>query len=432
MELPHVSSALGVVHPMMLAHGTNAEVWDEQDQRYIDFVAGIGVLNVGHRHPAVIKAVKAQADALMHSAFNAVPHRPYLKVCQALADFLPLPYPVKCMLTNSGAEATENALKIARTATGRQAVIAFDEGFHGRTLAALNLNGKVKPYKNGLGVLPGPVHHVPFPSPDNDIDADTAMAALDRTVRVEVPADEVAAIIIEPVQGEAGFRALEPKFAARLPEWCKQHGILLIADEIQCGFGRTGSPMAFSAFDLTPDLVLIGKSIAGGLPLAAVAGRAEIIDSPPPGGLGGTYSGNPMACAAALAVMQTMTPETLTQWRSNLQPRLETAYRRWCDLGCFHMLGELTGMGCMRGVVFEDTPHASGRVHLTRLIEAARQRGLLLMPSGRDRNVLRLLPPLTIEPDVLDEGLALLEQAIHDVAALNTSTQSEICQTATQ
>ncbi|WP_275287470.1 2-aminoadipate transaminase [Halomonas elongata] len=412
MDLPHISDSLGIVHPICIERGRNAEVWDEQGKHYVDFVGGIGVLNLGHGHPAVVEAVKAQVGTLMHSAFNALPHRGYLEVARALDAFVPVSYPLSCMLTNSGAEATENALKIARAATGRQGVIAFDDGFHGRTLAALNLNGKVKPYKNRLGALPGPVHHLPFPSRDGGVDADTAMAALERLFEVEIPADEVACLIIEPVQGEGGFRLLCADFATRLRALCEAHGIVLIFDEIQSGFGRTGKRFAFSHLDVEPDLLLMGKSMAAGLPLAAVAGKAELMDAPPKGGLGGTYSGNAVACAAARTVMELMSEERLADWSERQEARVVEAYRDWRASGRYPMLGEMTGVGAMRGIVFEDTPGATGAEHLAALLAAAREEGVLLMPSGRRRNVLRLLPPLTAEPEVLGEGLARLERAL--------------------
>lgn len=412
MNLTHVSGSLGIVHPICIERGRNAEVWDDQDKRYIDFVGGIGVLNLGHGHPAVIEAIKAQAEKLVHSAFNAVPHRGYLEVAKALDSFVPVTYPLSCMLTNSGAEATENALKVARAATGRQAVIAFDDGFHGRTLAALNLNGKVKPYKNRLGSLPGPVHHVPFPSQDGDVDADQAMAALERLFEVEIPADEVACIIVEPVQGEGGFRLLCADFAARLRALCDEHGIVLIFDEIQSGFGRTGRRFAFSHLGVEPDLLLMGKSMASGLPLAAVAGKAELMDALPKGGLGGTYSGNAVACAVARVVMDLMSEDNLHQWSERQETMILEAHRRWHASGRFPMIGELTGVGAMRGIVFKDTPRASGGEHLMALLTAAREEGVLLMPSGRQRNVLRLLAPLTTEAEVLKEGLNRIERAL--------------------
>ncbi|MEQ5818167.1 aspartate aminotransferase family protein [Halomonas sp. SCS19] len=410
MDFPHVSASLGIVHPLCVEHGRNAELWDENGRHYVDFIGGIGVLNLGHGHPAVVEAVKAQVDRLMHSAFNALPHRGYLEVAQALDAFVPVSYPLSCMLTNCGAEATENALKVARGATGRQAVIAFDDGFHGRTLAALNLNGKVKPYKTGLGSLPGPVYHLPFPSRDNDVSTEQAIHALDRLLEVELPADEIAAIIVEPVQGEGGFRLLDATFAAHLREFCDRHGMALIFDEIQSGFGRTGRRFAFTHLGVEPDLLLMGKSMAAGLPLAAVAGKSRFMDALPKGGLGGTYSGNPVACAAARTVMEVMSETRLAGWSEAQESLIVATHARLKER--FPMVGALTGVGAMRGIVFNDTAGASGAEHLAALLAAGREAGVLLMPSGRRRNVLRLLAPLTAEPEVLREGMARLERAL--------------------
>ncbi|KPQ26022.1 MAG: hypothetical protein HLUCCA13_02860 [Halomonas sp. HL-48] len=417
MDLPHVSAALGVIHPICIARGRNAEVWDEAGQRYIDFIGGIGVLNLGHSHPAVVEAVKAQVETLMHSAFNALPHRGYLAVAEALSQFVPVSYPLSCMLTNSGAEATENSLKVARGVTGRQAVIAFDDAFHGRTLAALNLNGKVKPYKSGLGALPGPVYHLPFPSRDSGVTAEQALTALERLFDVEIPADEVASIIVEPIQGEGGFRLLCPQFAKALRDICDKHNILLICDEIQSGFGRTGQRFGFTHLGIEPDLLLMGKSMAAGLPLAAVVGRRELMDALPKGALGGTYSGNAVACAAALAVMDVMQEEALTAWSDAQEAAIVSAYQRWKASERFSMVGAMTGVGAMRGIVFEDTENATGAEHLANLLVAGRDAGVLLMPSGRKRNVLRLLPPLTTEPEIMAEGLGLIEQALETLEA---------------
>ncbi|MCP1314176.1 MULTISPECIES: aspartate aminotransferase family protein [unclassified Halomonas] len=417
MDLPNISASLGVIHPVCIARGRNADVWDEQGRRYIDFIGGIGVLNLGHCPSAVVEAVKAQVETLMHSAFNAVPHRGYLDVAKALERFVPLSFEATCMLTNSGAEAMENALKVARGVTGRQAVLAFDDAFHGRTLAALNLNGKVKPYKNRLGALPGPVYHLPFPSADSGVSAEQALAALERVFEVEVPADEVACIVVEPVQGEGGFRMLCPRFAKALRALCDTHGIVLICDEIQSGFGRTGRRFAYTHLGIEPDIVLMGKSMAAGLPLAALVGRAEMMGALPRGGLGGTYSGNAVACAAALAVMEIMSEEALAGWASAQEAMIVDAHRRWRESGRFPMLGALTGIGAMRGIVFEDTASATGAEHLDALLAAGREAGVLLMPSGRRRNVLRLLAPLTTEPEVLAEGLDMIERALEALTA---------------
>lgn len=415
MDLSQVSQSLGVIHPICLARGLNAEVWDEQGNRYIDFVGGIGVLNVGHRHPQVVSAIKEQLDNLLHSAFNAIPHRGYINVTQQLANFVPVSYPLTCMLTNSGAEATENALKVARAYTGRQAVIAFDDGFHGRTLAALNLNGKVAPYKQQLGPLPGPVYHLPFPSPDSDVSSEQAKQALARLFEVEISATEIACIIVEPVQGEGGFRVLCREFAAHLAAVCEAHNIVLIFDEIQSGFGRTGHRFAFTHLDIEPDLLLLGKSMAAGLPLAALTGRSEIMNALPKGGLGGTYSGNALACAAASSVMKIMSSETWLSLGEQQERIIQRTYQQWLNSGRYPMLGALTGIGAMRAVVFKDTNNATGSEHLAQLLTAARAEGVLLMPSGRRRNVLRLLAPLTTEPAILEEGLQAVERALNSL-----------------
>ncbi|EPC00056.1 hypothetical protein L861_07780 [Litchfieldella anticariensis FP35 = DSM 16096] len=409
---PCVSQSLGIIHPIVLEKGLNSEVWDSNGKRYIDFVGGIGVLNLGHCHPAITAAAKSQIDKLIHSAFNAVPHQGYLDIAEALQSFIPVGYALSCMLTNSGAEATENALKISRAATGKQAVIAFDGGFHGRTLAALNLNGKVNPYKVGIGTLPGPVYHIPFPSPDNGASTSEAIQALDRLFEVEISSDEIACIIVEPVQGEGGFRVLDHVFAKHLRKVCDERGIVLIMDEIQSGFGRTGTRFAFTHLGIEPDLLLMGKSMASGLPLAAVAGRESLMSVLPKGGLGGTYSGNAVACAAAKVVMEVMSDANLSQWSNAQESLLLETHDRWKRSQRFPMLGPITGIGSMRGIVFEDTVNATAAEHLAALLIAARQAGVLLMPSGRKRNVLRLLPPLTISQEHLSEGLSKIERAL--------------------
>nr|BFE94278.1 hypothetical protein GCM10020185_48140 [Pseudomonas brassicacearum subsp. brassicacearum] len=259
MSSETISQSISIVHPVSLSHGKNAEVWDTNGKRYIDFVGGIGVLNLGHCHPRIVEAIREQATRLTHYAFNAAPHAPYIELMERLAAFIPVDYPVSGMLTNSGAEAAENALKIVRGATGRTAVIAFDGAFHGRTLATLNLNGKVAPYKQKVGVLPGPVYHLPYPSKDNGVTGEEALKAMERLFSVEIDVNDVACFIVEPVQGEAGFLAMDVPFAQTLRQFCDDKGIVLIADEIQSGFGRTGQRFAFSRLGIEPDLILLGK-----------------------------------------------------------------------------------------------------------------------------------------------------------------------------
>ncbi|MCO6058055.1 aspartate aminotransferase family protein [Pseudomonas sp. MOB-449] len=407
-----ISASLSVVHPITLSHGQNAQVWDTEGNSYIDFVGGIGVLNLGHCNPAVVAAITEQAQRLTHSAFNAVPHQGYRDLMKALTDFIPVDYPLAGMLTNSGAEAAENALKIVRAATGRTVVIAFDGGFHGRTLATLNLNGKVAPYKQRVGTLPGPVYHVPYPSPDTGVTADEAFKAIDRLFSVEVDISEVACFIFEPVQGEGGFLAMDPAFAQGLRRFCDANGIFLIIDEIQSGFGRTGQRFAFPRLGIEPDLLLLGKSIAGGLPLGAVVGRETLMNALPKGGLGGTYSGNPLACAAALASLNLMTDANLASWGEAQQQAILRRYERWRQQAISPYLGRLTGTGAMRGIELVTPEGKPASQQLAELLEAARRKGLLLMPSGKSRHVVRLLAPLTIEPELFERGLDIFEECL--------------------
>jgi len=412
MSNESISQSISIVHPIRLSHGKNAEVWDENGKRYIDFVGGIGVLNLGHCHPRVVAAIQQQATRLTHYAFNAAPHGPYVEFMERLARFMPLSYPVSGMLTNSGAEAAENALKIVRGATGRTAVIAFDGGFHGRTLATLNLNGKVAPYKQKIGVLPGPVYHLPYPSADNGVTCEEALKAMDRLFSVEIDVAEVACFIVEPVQGEAGFLALDVEFARALRRFCDERGILLIADEIQSGFGRTGQRFAFTRLGIEPDLVLLGKSIGGGVPLGAVVGRKALLDNLPKGGLGGTYSGNPIACAAALATLDEMSDLNLQTWGERQEQAIVSRYQRWKAEHLTPYLGRLTGVGAMRGIELLKADGSPAPEQLSALLSAARDAGLLLMPSGKSRHIIRLLAPLTIEPEVLEEGLDILQDCL--------------------
>ena len=350
MSSETISQSINVVHPVTLSHGKNAEVWDTDGKRYIDFVGGIGVLNLGHCHPRIVEAIREQATRLTHYAFNAAPHMPYIELMDRLTAFIPVDYAVSGMLTNSGAEAAENALKIVRGSTGRTAVIAFDGAFHGRTLATLNLNGKVAPYKQKVGALPGPVYHLPFPSKDNGVTCAEALKAMDRLFSVEIDVNDVACFIVEPVQGEAGFLAMDVEFAQALRTFCDEKNILLIADEIQSGFGRTGERFAFSRLGIEPDLILLGKSIAGGVPLGAVVGRKSLLDTLPKGGLGGTYSGNPIACAAALATLDEMTDANLQAWGSQQEEAIVSRYESWRASKLSPYLGRLTGVGAMRGI----------------------------------------------------------------------------------
>ena len=408
----NVTDAFTMVHPLTLVKGKNAKVWDDNDRCYIDFVGGIGVLNFGHCHPHIVNAIVNQAQSLIHYAYNAAGHLPYQTFMTRLCKIVPMTGELAGMLTNCGAEATENAIKIARLNTKRTGVIAFDGGFHGRTLAAVNLNGKVAPYKRGLGALASGVYHIPFPSADNGVSDQQAIEALERLFVVETDVDNIGAIIAEPIQGEGGFQLMSPTFAKYLRTFCDEHGILLIMDEIQSGYGRTGTPFAFTHLGIEPDLLLLGKSIAGGLPLGAVIGKAEVINGLPKGSLGGTYSGNPVACAAANATLDIMEEDDVWQSAKHYAETIEQTIAQWQEEGVSSWLFGLTGIGAMRGIELRHPKYGVHSSVMTRVLSEARARGLLLMPSGQHRHIIRLLPPLTIEPETLQEGLAILKEVL--------------------
>lgn len=411
-KMHNVTDAFTMVHPVTLTRGVNAKVWDTNDRCYIDFVGGIGVLNFGHCHPQIVSAIINQTQSLIHYAYNAAAHTPYQTFMPRLCEIIPISGELAGMLTNCGAEATENAIKVARLKTNRVGVIAFDGGFHGRTLAAVNLNGKVAPYKRGLGPLASCVYHIPFPSPDNEVSDQQAIVALNRLFEVETDVDNIGAIIAEPVQGEGGFQLMSPSFAKYLRAFCDDHGILLIMDEIQSGYGRTGSPFAFPHLGIEPDMILLGKSIAGGLPLGAVIGKASVMNGLPKGSLGGTYSGNPVACAAANATIDIMQEDKIWESADKYTQTIENTIAQWQEEGVSPWLYGLTGIGAMRGIELRHSEYGTHPSIMAHVLNEARDQGLLLMPSGKHRHIIRLLPPLTIEPETLQAGLDILKKVL--------------------
>ncbi|WP_430738157.1 2-aminoadipate transaminase [Psychrobacter sp. VH5] len=411
-KMHNVTDAFTMVHPVTLTRGVNAKVWDINDRCYIDFVGGIGVLNFGHCHPHIVSAIINQTQSLIHYAYNAAAHTPYQTFMPRLCELIPISGELAGMLTNCGAEATENAIKVARLKTNRVGVIAFDGGFHGRTLAAVNLNGKVAPYKRGLGPLASCVYHIPFPSPDNEISDQQAIDALNRLFEVETDVNNIGAIIAEPVQGEGGFQLMSPSFAKYLRAFCDDHGILLIMDEIQSGYGRTGLPFAFTHLGIEPDMILLGKSIAGGLPLGAVIGKASLMNGLPKGSLGGTYSGNPVACAAANATIDIMQEDEVWESADQYAQTIENTIAQWQEEGVSPWLYGLTGIGAMRGIELRHSEYGTHPSIMARVLNQAREQGLLLMPSGKHRHIIRLLPPLTIEPETLQAGLDILKKVL--------------------
>jgi len=396
----------------------NAELWDVDGKRYIDFAAGIAVLNTGHRHAKVIAAVKQQAECFTHTCFHVAPYESYIRLAERLNAITPGDHPKKTMFVTTGAEAVENAVKIARAFTGRPAVIAFGGAFHGRTLLGMALTGKVAPYKKGFGPFPADVYHVPYPRTYHGVGTAEALAGLNQLFQSDVDPARVAAIIVEPVQGEGGFYPAPSDFLQALRALCDERGILLIVDEIQTGIARTGRMFAIEHAGEVPDLVTMAKGLGGGFPLAAVTGRAEIMDAAQPGGLGGTFGGSPVGIAAAHAVLDVIEEEKLCERAETIgalmRERLSTMARR----NSFNCIGDVRGLGAM--VAFELVKDRTTREPDTALAGAlvakAQGKGLILLTCGPDGNVIRLLAPLTIPQEQVNEGLDILEQALAEVA----------------
>ena len=400
-------------------------VWlrDVDGKTYLDFAGGLGVLNVGHRHPQVMAALRAQLDRYLHTCFHVAMYEPYVALAERLNEITPGDFPKKTMLVNSGAEAVENAVKIARAATGRKAVITFEHAFHGRTLLGLSLTSKVDPYKVGFGPFAPEIYRIPYPylyrCPQKHSGTCTAhvIATIEEAFRVRVDAGDVAAVIIEPVTGEGGFIVPPPDFLPALADLCRRHGILLVADEVQTGFGRTGRFFAVEHAGVEPDLLVAGKSLASGLPLASVTGRADLMEAPQAGGLGGTYGGNPLACVAALAVIDVMQSEGFLERAQaigvHVLARFQTMQRR------FPIIGDVRGLGAMVGMeLVEDRESKTpAQAATAQVLAACLERGLLILKSGVYDNVIRILVPLVISDEDLERGLNVLEEALAAVAA---------------
>ena len=394
----------------------NAELWDVEGRRYIDFASGIAVLNTGHLHPKVKEAIARQLDKLTHTCFQVTPYESYIALAEQLNALAPGASPKKTIFLTTGAEAVENAIKIARFHTKRSGVIAFSGGFHGRTLACISLTGKVQPYKAGFGPMLPEIYHVPYPMPYHGVTVEHSLQALEQLFKADVDPARVAALIIEPVLGEGGFYVAPPELLRRLRGLCDSHGIVLIADEIQTGFARTGRMFAVEHAGIEPDLMVVAKSVAGGLPLSAVIGKADIMDSPGPGGLGGTFAGSPLACAAGLAVLQVIREEQLLK-RAQHIGHFMTSRLKGLQVR-FPSVGDVRGLGAMVAVeLVKKGSAAAPDAELTKaLVQAAGRRGLVILSCGIYANVIRLLAPLTISDALLKEGCNLFEQALDEVA----------------
>ncbi len=396
------------------AKAENAEVWDVDGKRYIDFAAGIAVVNTGHRHPKVMAAVAKQLSEFTHTSFNVAPYEEYIAVAERLNKMAPGNFAKKTLFVTTGAEAVENAVKVARVATGRTAIISFTGAFHGRTMMGMALTGKVVPYKRGFGPFPADVFHAPFPKPYFDITAEDAMAGLQDIFAGDVDPARVAAIIIEPVQGEGGFYVAPTEFLKALRKICDEHGILFIADEIQTGMGRTGKMFAVEHSGVVPDLIVTAKGLAGGFPLAAVTGRAELMDAALPGGLGGTYAGSPVGLAAANAVLDVMEDEKLCEKAVALGKLMKGRLEDMQKKNEFSCIGDVRGLGAMIAVeLVKDRVSKTPDADLTnRVVAKCQEKGLLILTCGPNANVVRFLAPLTCPTDLAKSGMDIFEEAL--------------------
>jgi 4-aminobutyrate aminotransferase len=406
---------VGVFGDFFIQRAKNAELWDIEGRRFIDFAGGIAVLNTGHVHPKVQAAIAAQLERFTHSCYQVVPYTEYVALAERINTIVPIAGPVKTAFFSTGAEAIENAMKIARSSTGRTGVIAFGGAFHGRSMFSVALTGKVQPYKAGFGPFPPEIYHVPFPGQGASLD-DTKHA-MEQLFKCDIEPSRVAAIVFEPVQGEGGFNVIQPAAVKWLRELCDQHGILLVADEVQTGFARTGKMFAMEHFGVSPDLMTMAKSMAGGTTLSAVSGKTAIMDGPAPGGLGGTYAGNPLAIAASHAVLDVMAEEQLPARAQKLGDQLighliaqRAVYKQ--------RMGDVRGLGAMVACEFVHPTTGAPDADTTKQVQmAALKRGLLLLTCGVYGNVIRFLFPLTIEDSVFAEGLAAFDAALAEVLA---------------
>jgi 4-aminobutyrate aminotransferase / (S)-3-amino-2-methylpropionate transaminase / 5-aminovalerate transaminase len=396
------------------ARAENAEIWDVEGRRYVDFAGGIAVLNVGHRHPRVLAAVQRQLSEYTHTAFQVMPYEPYVALAERLNAVAPVKGPAKTIFFTTGAEATENAVKIARCATGRPGVIAFAGGFHGRTLLSSAMTGKVSPYKRGLGPFPGHIYHLPYPSTTTGVTVDETLKALDFLFAADVEPEQIAAMIIEPVQGEGGFHVAPPELYAALGALREKYGILLIADEIQSGFGRTGKMFGIEHAPIQADLITVAKSLAGGFPLAGVIGRADVMDSVEPGGLGGTYGGSPIGCAAALAVLDIIEEEQLLARADAIGTQLRERIAAFARSNDLVPIANLRGPGAMIAFDIVDAEGRPDGAKAKQVCARALEAGLVLLSCGQAGQAIRILVPLTATDALIDEGLDLMEKALAD------------------
>jgi 4-aminobutyrate aminotransferase/(S)-3-amino-2-methylpropionate transaminase len=413
-----VPRGVSSLHQRFCASASNAELVDAEGTRYIDFGTGIAVCNTGHSHARIVAAVKAQLDRFSHCAFQVTPYESYIELAERLNALAPGPTPKKTIFLSTGAEALENAVKIARAHTGRRGLITFQGGYHGRTLLTMAMTGKVAPYKARFGPMPADIHHVRFPIPYHGFSDDDALAALQATFAASIEPAAVAAIVIEPVLGEGGFYVASPRFLQSLRAICDQHGILLVVDEVQSGFARTGRMFATEYAGIEPDLMTVAKALAGGFPLSGVIGKAAIMDAPDPGGLGGTYAGSPLGCVAGLEVLKVIAEERLCERSLHIGALIKARLASLQAQG-MRSIGEVRGLGAMVAMeLVKGGDAAQPNAVLTKaIVMAAAERQLLLLSCGLRSNVIRFLPPLTASDATIEAGLDRLEQVLRTLAA---------------
>jgi 4-aminobutyrate aminotransferase/(S)-3-amino-2-methylpropionate transaminase len=413
----NVPRGLSIAHPIVAARASNAEIWDVEGKKYFDFGGGIGVQNFGHCHPKILKAIKDQSEKLIHSAFQVAIYEPYVELAERLNAIAPIAGDKKTVFFNSGAEAAENAVKIARYYTKKSSVISFVGGFHGRTMMAMALTGKILPYKKGFGAMPAGVFHAPYPMEYHGVSVKDSLNGLEKLFKASVDVNDVAAIMLEPVQGEGGFYAAPTEFLKELRAICDKHGILLIVDEVQSGYGRTGKMFAIEHSGVQPDMIATAKSIAAGMPLSALIGRAEVMDAPEPGGIGGTYSGNPISCAVGLAVLDLIKEENLLERSNQVGMKLKAKLNQLAASVEFPFIGEVRGLGAMVAfeLVKDRATHEPDADKAKKLTTIALKNGLLILSCGVYANVIRILVPVTITDSQLEEALDILEKSLREL-----------------
>lgn len=419
-----VARAIAYSSTFVAAKARDGEVWDVEGKRYIDFCGGIGCQNVGHGHPKVIAAMEKQLHSFTHTCFQISPYESYIELAERLNALLPGDFKKKSLFFSAGGEAVENAVKIARFHTRRPALLTFTNGYHGRSYMGMVLSARMNPFKVGFRPFPSEVYRLPFPDPYHRVTLDDTKRAFDTLFRSDVEPSQIAAAFFEPVQGEGGYNIAQPDFIHYLRDLCDEHGIIMVADEIQTGFGRAGKMFAMEHFGVSPDLTCVGKSMGGGLPLSGIVGRADIIDSVGPGGLGGTFAGNPVACAAALAVLDVIEDEGMLARGLKLGAHIDSRFREIANNKSVHCIGDVRALGCMNAIEIvadRETREPDGET-AAYIASIALSKGLILITAGPTRNVIRVLVPLSTSMDVIDEGLDILEASVMEAESQNRRT----------